>query len=171
MERSLIIMKITTMLATLALGLSGFAIGGQVAGGPPIEDPQGDGPRVFRKSIQRSQPPLMKALDANHDGAIDAAEIANAAKAFLKLDKNGDGKLTQDEFRQPTPSQLSLALDANRDGVIDAGEIANASAALKALDKNGDGRLTPEELRPIRPQDGGPSSGQTKPPATSPSGQ
>jgi len=45
----------------------------------------------------------MEALDANHDGVIDAAEIANASAALKSLDKNGDGKLTQDELRPPRP--------------------------------------------------------------------
>ena len=52
---------------------------------------------------QRQPPPLINALDANHDGVIDAAEIANAPAALKKLDKNGDGKLTMDEFRPPRP--------------------------------------------------------------------
>ena len=47
--------------------------------------------------------PLMEALDANHDGVIDAAEITNASAALKTLDKNGDGKLTQDELRPPRP--------------------------------------------------------------------
>jgi len=50
---------------------------------------------------QRPVPPLMAALDANHDGVIDADEIKNAPAALLTLDKNGDGKLTQDELRPP----------------------------------------------------------------------
>jgi len=48
-------------------------------------------------------PPIIEALDANHDGVIDASEIANASKALLKLDENGDGKLTRDELRPPPP--------------------------------------------------------------------
>lgn len=48
-------------------------------------------------------PPLIAALDANHDGVIDADEIANAPAALKKLDKNGDGKLTMDELRPPRP--------------------------------------------------------------------
>jgi len=43
--------------------------------------------------------PVIAALDANHDGEIDANEIANAPAALRKLDKNGDGKLTRDELR------------------------------------------------------------------------
>ncbi len=49
------------------------------------------------------KPPLELALDANQDGIIDADEIANAATALRKLDKNGDGKLTPDEYRPPRP--------------------------------------------------------------------
>jgi hypothetical protein len=37
------------------------------------------------------------------DGVIGADEIANAAKALKKLDKNADGKLTGDEYRPPRP--------------------------------------------------------------------
>jgi hypothetical protein len=49
------------------------------------------------------KPPLELALDANKDGTIDADELANAAAALKKLDKNGDGKLTTDEYRPPRP--------------------------------------------------------------------
>jgi len=44
---------------------------------------------------------IIAALDANHDGVIDASEIANASSALKALDKNGDGKLTQDELMPP----------------------------------------------------------------------
>ena len=102
-------------------------------------------------------------LDANHDGVIDADEIANASAALKTLDKNGDGQLTTDEYLPPLPKDapadaprpplplIVKALDANGDGVIDASEIANASAALKTLDKNGDGKLTPDEYLGKRP--------------------
>lgn len=43
--------------------------------------------------------PVLTALDANGDRVIDEKEIANAAVALKKLDKNGDGKLTEDEVR------------------------------------------------------------------------
>lgn len=54
----------------------------------------------------RHHPPLpaiIVALDANHDGIIDATEIANASAALKTLDKNGDGELTPDELRPPPP--------------------------------------------------------------------
>ena len=48
-------------------------------------------------------PAIVKALDANGDGVIDATEIANAPAALKSLDKNGDGQLTPDEFIGPRP--------------------------------------------------------------------
>lgn len=63
----------------------------------PRPDGQGpDGPRP-------PAPPLIGALDANHDGVIDEKEIASASDALKKLDKNGDGKLTMEELRPPRP--------------------------------------------------------------------
>ncbi len=48
-------------------------------------------------------PPIVTALDANKDGVIDAQEIANAAAALKKLDKNNDGKLSPEEYLPPRP--------------------------------------------------------------------
>lgn len=48
--------------------------------------------------------PIVAALDLNKDGVIDADEIAKATESFKKLDKNGDGKLTPDEFRPARPA-------------------------------------------------------------------
>ncbi len=45
--------------------------------------------------------PLAEALDLNHDGIIEAEELAKASESLKKLDQNGDGKLTPDEFRPP----------------------------------------------------------------------
>jgi hypothetical protein len=99
-----------TMLALIALSASALIVNAQDAGGPP---PQGNrpphrdqgGPGGPGGPGGRRMPPspLMMALDANHDGVIDAAEIANASAALKTLDKNGDGKLTQDELRPPRP--------------------------------------------------------------------
>jgi len=64
-------------------------------GGGPNGGPGGGRPRMAS--------PLMEALDTNHDGTLDADEIKNATAALLKLDKNGDGKLTQEELRPARP--------------------------------------------------------------------
>lgn len=46
---------------------------------------------------------LVATLDMNQDYFVDADEIKNASQSLLKLDKNGDGKLTADELQNPPP--------------------------------------------------------------------
>lgn len=153
-------MKIT--LSLLALGASALGVNAQDDNGSP--PPNGPGPGWHHHPPL----PLVIALDANHDGVIDSNEIANASTALLTLDKNGDGRLTTDEYlpalpanapkdapRPPRPA-IVKALDVNGDGVIDASEIANAPAVLKTLDKNNDGQLTPDEFIGPRPHMGPP---------------
>ena len=52
-----------------------------------------------RGRFGRSQHPVVTALDADRNGEISAAEIAGAAEALKKLDKNKDGKLAREEMR------------------------------------------------------------------------
>ena len=85
-----------TALALAALGFSAWMITAQDAGNAPAQDqrpPRPEGPGGPGHRRHRPPPPIIAALDANHDGVIDAAEIANAPAALLTLDKNGDGKL------------------------------------------------------------------------------
>jgi len=149
-------------MLTLVFGLATTACLAQPQGGP-----SGGG--------RPPQLPIINALDTNSDGVIDSNEIANASAELLTLDKNGDGKLSAEEYlpaqmanapkdgRQPPLPAIVKTLDANGDGVIDADEIANAPAALKTLDKNGDGKLTMDELmgRPPRGFGGPPPDNQS----------
>ena len=95
----------------LALGASVWVIIAQDNGG------QTDNPRPPRRQNADNQggpgmrghrpiPFVIQVLDANHDGVIDAEEIANAPAALRKLDKNGDGKLTMDELLPPPPQGM-----------------------------------------------------------------
>jgi EF hand len=104
-------MKRIVLLTTLALGLSSLGTLAQntqpqVPPGnrpPPGENGPPPGGPFGRGGPGRPgfRPPLMEVLDANHDGIIDADEIANASNALKKLDKNNDGKITPDEYRPP----------------------------------------------------------------------
>jgi hypothetical protein len=106
--------------------------------------------------------PVLRALDADRDNVISAAEIANAPSALETLDGNHDGKLSAEEcgyrfekrdfrlaFMRLHP--VLAALDANHDGEISFSEIKHAAAALRTLDSNGDGKLTLDELLPRLP--------------------
>lgn len=105
-----------TMLAVLALSASALIVNAQDAGGPPgppdgERPPRHAGPGDGPGGMNGRRPPpspLMDALDANHDGIIDANEIANAPAALKKLDKNGDGKLTPDELRPQRPPRRDV---------------------------------------------------------------
>jgi hypothetical protein len=174
-------MKKSSIILALALAVSAWSVIAQPSGGPPDQgndSPPGDAPPPHRRGPHPDSI-LIKALDTNGDGVIDAAEIANAPAALKALDKNGDGQLTRDEYMPPRPGggtngpppgfnghrpprpPIIAALDVNGDGVIDAQEIANAPAELLTLDKNGDGQLTPDEYRPHRPPPGdGPPPGE-----------
>jgi hypothetical protein len=46
---------------------------------------------------------LREALDTNGDHELDADEIKNASASLAKADKDGDGKISHDEFRPPLP--------------------------------------------------------------------
>lgn len=103
-----------TLLALLALSASAWMITAQDAGAPPRRLARPDGPPPGEdgpggqagpgfEGHRPPPPPIIAALDANKDGVIDDAEIANAAAALKTLDKNGDGKLTRDELRPPLP--------------------------------------------------------------------
>lgn len=94
-------MKLGTQLILVAFiaGSSSicFAQGGDQQ---PPGGPRGPGgPEAGR----RPPPPIIAALDLNHDGVISADEIAKAPESLKKLDKNGDGQLTRDELRPPHP--------------------------------------------------------------------
>jgi Ca2+-binding EF-hand superfamily protein len=93
--------------------------------------------------------PAFQALDADHDGTISASELANATAALKGLDKNGDGKLTDDEVRPQIGGRGGRG--ERGDHGDEPGESAGPSAddivkTLMAFDKNGDGQLTRDEV-------------------------
>ncbi len=81
--------------------------GGRPPGPPPNQ--QGDRPPGNRPPKDRERadkppvPPLIHALDADHDGIISAEEIKGAPDSLATLDRNKDGKLMPNEFQSQRP--------------------------------------------------------------------
>jgi hypothetical protein len=132
-------MKIKTRLTLAALlGALSLTAHAQDAGGPPQGGPgdsggqdgpggpggpdgQGGqgGPGMGR---HRPIPAIVAALDINHDGIIDSNEIANASVVLKTLDKNGDGKLTPDEYMGKPPGRRHMNGNGGPDGGQGQGE-------------------------------------------------
>ncbi len=132
----------------------------KVAGGQN----QNRGPGGNRPNAMQTDP-VLSTLDKDQSKELSTDEITDAPKALLKLDKNSDGKLSEDEVspqradgggqgegqrRRRGPGIMRMmkansALDADQSGTIEEGEIKNAVAALRKLDENADGKLTDDE--------------------------
>lgn len=111
---------------------------------PPADERRGEGRGQGRgegrgRGGMMRMDPVLAALDADHDGTISAAEIANAPAALRTLDRNGDGRLTEDELR---PAGGRGGFD--RGGGGDPDEMA--ARIFERFDRNGDGKLSRDEM-------------------------
>merc|ERR1719493_58682 len=97
---------------------------------------------------------------------LHPSQVKAAMESFKQLDKNSDGKVSQDEFKQVMgdsidgdAAELFAQLDIDGDQFISYDELVSATyghhvqqederlyAQFTALDVNGDGYITEEEL-------------------------
>lgn len=117
--------------------------------------------------------PVIAAIDADGDGTVSAAEIDGASKALKALDKNGDGKLSEDETRPSfgggpggfgggfggNPEAMVTRImesDKNKDGKLSKDEMPERMQPMfDRADADKDGFVTKEELTKSIPQGGG----------------
>ena len=96
-------------------------------------------------------PAAMAAKRTSTSNAWSASQRAEFEATFARFDRNGDGRITRDEF--PLDVTFFDRLDLNRNGVLTRSEIERAipnRAALEqqvgAYDRNGDGVITRDEF-------------------------
>ena len=134
--------------------------------------------------------PVVASIDKNHDREISSREIKNSAKSLLKLDKDKDGTLSEEELKpeQPKrerrrknkrgeggnpppkrpPSSILNTLDTDSSGDLSKEEIAAAPESLAKLDQDDDGELSSEEAGLGKPGGGGGGPGGGGPPGDGP---
>lgn len=106
--------------------------------------------------------PIIIALDADHNHELSADEISNASKVLKALDKNGDGKLNEEDLGRMGPpggGPPGGGLGGRGgpggrpgEGGTDSGSRASDFASrLMAFDKNDNGKIEKDEL-PARMQ-------------------
>lgn len=114
------------------------------------------------KEVQRAYD-ILRALDKNRDGKIDAEELKAARSRLLKgridslfkqLDTNNDGKISRAEAKGQIRQDFD-EIDRNRDGYIEPEELMRAASARPPAPREGERRPgvgTPDgERRPPPP--------------------
>jgi len=71
--------------------------------------------------------------------------IAEVRRRFEIVDKNGDGRVDQFEFRLKS-IRMQDQLDTNRDGFVTIDETLLSPEKFKLLDSDGDGKISPVEF-------------------------
>jgi Ca2+-binding EF-hand superfamily protein len=129
---------------------------------------------VTRADFLKANSARFAAIDTNHDGKLDRAEMAAAqqrdlngarqqlqqqlAGQFQRLDTNKNGSLSLGEFQAAmpnistaeTPDQLLGQLDSNKNGTVSADEFrSNGLGKFNRADTNKDGVISAAEARAV----------------------
>jgi hypothetical protein len=121
----------------------------------PRKNPdQGGGPRKPWIQVHGAE------IDADHDATITSEEfLAEAKRSFTGYDRNGDGKLTAEEYAGPGGVRSPMGgfikehaadIDSNKDATLTFEEFsAHLRPMFEKQDRNRDGKLTPDEWRDL----------------------
>jgi Ca2+-binding EF-hand superfamily protein len=88
------------------------------------------------------------AIDTDHNGTVSQEEAQAAGRAvFNSIDRNGDGKLSNDDVQSRIAPQVLKAADPDADGALNPEEYsALVTARVKSANTNGDGAVDREEI-------------------------
>jgi Ca2+-binding EF-hand superfamily protein len=105
------------------------------------------GPRLLRRK-RLDRPSFFEAIDSDHDGTLDLAEVQHAAStSFDELDIDHDGTLSRRELGLGRRRRLSAAefaaADTDKDGTLTKDEyLGVVEQRFKAADADHNGKLT-----------------------------
>jgi hypothetical protein len=146
-----------TLVAAALLGLSASAAQAQTppsnapgAGGPrqPRPDPYGDA-TVSRADAKTRAEAQFDQLDKNHRGYLTSEDLTNGLPAdspmrrmapmmMSRMDTNGDGKISKDEFVNHALQRFD-AMDTNHDGQLTKAERDAARETMRNHMRGGGG--------------------------------
>ncbi|MGB6177090.1 MAG: EF-hand domain-containing protein [Methylocella sp.] len=106
-------------------------------------------PLLSIASSSKSFAGTLAALDKDHDGTLDLAEVKDAATSvFDKLDKDSDAALDRTEIGGRVDTKEFKGADPDRDGTLTKDEYLGLVEKLfNAADADKDGTLTAKELK------------------------
>jgi Ca2+-binding EF-hand superfamily protein len=110
----------------------------------------------------RVNPRMLASWDRNKDGKVSADEFPGRQELFAKLDRDGDGFLTQADLEAPggdgpggarkapvteKGGDVIQSMDTDDDGRLHRAEFRGSSEDWARLDRNKDGWITRDELK------------------------
>jgi Ca2+-binding EF-hand superfamily protein len=136
-------MKTSTIFAALLMGLVPIAVAhAQGATGDRIfrkADTNRDG-AISKDEALAARQHLFARLDRNSDGVIDRDEIEGARDAIMARAEAAEARL----------GNAMRRLDTNGDGKVSADEFRADTSLFDLADRNGDGKISPDEAAFIR---------------------
>ena len=110
-------------------------------------DVDGDGV-ISNEEVQRA-PHALRALDSDRDARLTATEVmpdavADQVALIMRLDRNGDKRITRDERSGSRFTDILAAADRNRDTIVTQEELTTEVG--RRADLNRDGAVTRAEL-------------------------